>query len=87
MRPTYLYKDEKDFSRKVLIDMPYLSEHKKIRLPKYQFEDQLYMLIPANGNMEKYYLSQEKMLKEDSDFVYFSSPLKKKDLMLLEKLN
>ena len=78
MRTIYLRKDDKNGIRKVLLDMPYLSSHKIIRFPKYQFEDGLYLLNkPAKAKViEKYSLTKDKIKKEDDNFYYFKFPFK-----------
>jgi len=78
MRTIYLRKDDKYGIRKVLLDMPYLSSHKIIRFPKYQFEDGLYLLNKPGKSKEvqKYNLTKDKINKEDDNFYYFKFPFK-----------
>ena len=78
MRTIYLRKDDKYGIRKVLLDMPYLSSHKIIRFPKYQFEDGLYLLNKPGKAKEvkKYNLTKDKINKEDDNFYYFKFPFK-----------
>ncbi len=80
MRTIYLRKDSADFTRKVTIDMAYLVTHKKIRLPKYIFEEGLYLPFKdgkQEGNsFEKYNLTKDKIVSEDGNFYYFNFPFK-----------
>ena len=80
MRTLYLRKEENESVRKILIDMAYLVSNKKIRMPKYQFEDNLYLLFIPNpkndGEIQKYYLTKDKLLKEDNNHYYFDFPFK-----------
>lgn len=80
MRPIYLYVDKYGITRKVAIDLAYLFPHKQIRLPKWQFEDGLYLkYLPDNKNLtevEKYFLTKDKIIKEDNEFYYFKFPFK-----------
>ena len=49
--------------------MPYLVSHKVIRLPKRQWEDELYLPYKperTNIEFEKYFLSRDKIVNEDS---------------------
>ncbi|MHB8337677.1 MAG: hypothetical protein ACYDEE_09685 [Ignavibacteriaceae bacterium] len=75
MRTIYLRKDEKDFTRKILIDMAYLVSNNKIRLPKYYYEENLYLpyqkLNSNNEAFEKYFLTKDKIISEDADFYFF----------------
>lgn len=75
MNPIYLKKDTPKGTRNTVIDMPYLVIHKKIRLPKYHWEDGLYLnYIPINqGNkVEKYHLTKDKMIGEDENHYFFN---------------
>lgn len=78
MRTIYLYVEKHGITRKVGIDMAYLSEHKKIRLPKYYLEEGLYLLHRENKNydseVQKYYLSKDKIASEDEHFYYYDFP-------------
>jgi len=79
MRTIYLRKDETDYTRKLLLDMAYLVTHNKIRLPKYYFEDSLYLPYFKDKDkkeIHKYFLSKEDILSEDNDFYYFKFPFK-----------
>jgi len=75
MRTIYLRKDEKGFTRKILIDMAYLVSNNKIRLPKYYYEENLYLpyqkLNSNNEAFEKYFLTKDKIISEDTDFYFF----------------
>lgn len=73
MQPVYLIKDHTSFQRKIMLDMAWLSTHKQIRLPKYYFEDGLYLPYKSNSQerIEKYYLSRDKIIKEDEHHYYF----------------
>ena len=73
----YLKVNKNGIVRKVALDMASLASHKKIRLPKYYFEEGLYLSYKKNINdsvVEEYYLSKDKIKKEDSDFYYFDFP-------------
>lgn len=80
MRTIYLHKEDQNITRKVLLDMAYLVAHKKIRLPRYQFEDDLYMVyLPDtknNSKTEKYFLSKDKIISKDQTHLYFKFPFK-----------
>jgi hypothetical protein len=80
MRPIYLYIEKYGIIRKVAVDTAYLFPHKQIRLPKWQFEDGLYLNylaeIKNKSKVEKYFLTKDKILKEDKDFYYFAFPFK-----------
>lgn len=80
MRPIYLYVDKYGITRKVAIDLAYLFSHKQIRLPKWQFEDGIYLRYLPDYNdqtkAEKYFLTKDKIIKEDKDFYYFKFPFK-----------
>ncbi|MFN3871594.1 MAG: hypothetical protein ACK4R9_01195 [Ignavibacterium sp.] len=80
MRPIYLYVDKYGITLKIAIDLAYLFPHKQIRLPKWQYEDGLYLrYLPDNNDhskIEKYFLTKDKVIKEDNDFYYFKFPFK-----------
>ena len=79
MRTIYLKVNRNGLIRKVGIDMAFLSSHKKIRLPKYYFEEGLYLSYKKNlkeSAVEEYYLTKDKIKKEDTDFYYFDFPFK-----------
>ena len=75
----YLKVNTNGILRKIAVDMASLASHKKIRLPKYYFEDGLHLSYKKNINdsiVEEYYLTKDKIKKEDSDFYYFDFPFK-----------
>lgn len=79
MRTIYLYVNRNGFLRKVAVDMAYLFSHKQIRLPQYYFEDGLFFNFndpKKSNNIESYFLTRDKIVKEDKDFFYFSFPFK-----------
>lgn len=80
MRPIYLYIDKYGITRKVAVDLSYLFPHNQIRLPKWQFEDGLYLRYLSvkrdNSKIEKYFLTKDKVINEDNDFYYFKFPFK-----------
>jgi hypothetical protein len=80
MRALYLQKEELGFFRKIMIDMAYLASHKQIRLPKYYFEDDLFFPYSPNkkdpANIEKYFLTKDKIIKEDEHHYFFIFPFK-----------
>jgi hypothetical protein len=79
MRTIYLKVNRNGLIRKVGIDMAFLSSHNKIRLPKYYFEEGLYLSYKQNlkeSSVEEYYLIKDKVKKEDNDFYYFDFPFK-----------
>jgi len=83
MRTIYLRKDYKDYTRKILLDMAYLVAHKKIRLPKIYFEDNLYLpfISEANNNQpQKYFLTKDKVISEDTNHYFFDFPFKAKQV-------
>lgn len=79
MRIVYLRKDSDNFTRKISLDMAYLVTHKKIRMRKELFEDGLYLLFNPNKNdfeIEKYFLTKDKIKKEDENHYFFDFPFK-----------
>jgi len=80
MRATYLRVEKNEMTRKVAIDLAFLAKHGKIRFPKYLFEDGLYLPFvknpKENNNLEQYFLTKDKIEKEDQDFYYFNFPFK-----------
>ncbi len=79
MRTIYLKVNRNGFVRKISIDMAYLATNKKIRLPKYYFEEGIYLSYKKNINdsiVEEYFLTKDQIKKEDSDFYYFDFPFK-----------
>ena len=84
MRTIYLRKEENGFIRKILIDMAYLVSHKLIRLPKYYFEENLYLpykKLGAGIDIEKYFLLKDKIASEDNNFYYFKFPFKPEEVI------
>lgn len=79
MRTIYLRKDTNNGTRKILIDMPYLVSHKKIRLPKWQWEEGLYLPYKperANVEFEIYFLSEDKIIDKDENHYFFEFPFR-----------
>jgi hypothetical protein len=80
MRQLYLRKDSPTGVRKIMLDMASLVSHKNIRLPKYYFEDQLYLPylpdLKDRGKIEKFYLTKSNMIREDENFFYFDFKFK-----------
>jgi hypothetical protein len=79
MRTIYLSVNRNGLIRKVSIDMAFLASHKKIRLPKYYFEEGLYLSYKKDlkqQSVEEYFLTKDKVKKEDNDFYYFDFPFK-----------
>jgi hypothetical protein len=77
MKPIYIRKESDNILRKIMLDMPYLSTYKKIRFPKWQWEDGLYIPYKPERTIvefEKYYLSADRIVKEDENFYYFNFP-------------
>lgn len=82
MQPIYLIKQQDSFQRKVMIDMAWLWTHKQIRIPKYYFEDNLYLPHKSNksSQIEKYFLTRDKIIKEDEHYFYFKFPFKAQEV-------
>jgi hypothetical protein len=83
MRTIYLRKDYNNYTRKILMDMAYLVSHKKIRLPKTYFEDNLYFSYLTNDKNEqpqKYFLTRDKIISEDTNHYFFAFPFKAKQV-------
>ncbi len=79
MRTIYLRVEKNGIIRKISVDMAFLAKHNIIRLPKYYYEDGLYLpykSIKNNSSIENYYLTKDKSFKEDKDFYYFKFPFK-----------
>jgi hypothetical protein len=79
MRMIYLKVNKNGIVRKIAVDMASLASHKNIRLPKYYFEEGLYLSYKKNINessIDEYHLTKDKIKKEDSDFYYFDFPFK-----------
>lgn len=83
MRPIYLLVEKNNLIRKIMIDMAYLSAKKKIRLLKYLYEEGLYLLVPEGKDkttITKYFLTKDKIIKEDGDFYFFKFPFSIKEV-------
>lgn len=79
MRTIYLSVIRNGLIRKLSVDMAFLASHKKIRLPKYYFEEGLYLSYKKDlkqQSVEEYFLTKDKVKKEDNDFYYFDFPFK-----------
>jgi hypothetical protein len=79
MRTIYLKVNRNGLIRKVAIDMAFLASHKIIRLPKYYYEEGLYLSYKKDlkeSQIEEYFLTKDKIKKEDKDFYYFDFPFK-----------
>ena len=76
MKPIYLRKESNNITRKIMMDMAYLASHKKIRMPKWLYEDGLYFYFKKNEEIDKYFLSKEKIKKEDENHFFFDFPFK-----------
>lgn len=74
MRSIYLRTESEQLVRKVMIDMAYLVSHKKIRLPKIYYEEGIYLPIMKGNQIEKYYLTKDKIIKEDEFHYFFDFP-------------
>jgi hypothetical protein len=77
MKPIYFRVESKKGIRKVMADMAYLVYHKKIRLPKWLWEDGLYLPYKperTNVEFEKYFLTKDKVIKEDEHHFFFNFP-------------
>lgn len=82
MQPIYLIKDYGNFKRKIMLDMAWLSSHKEIRIPKYYYEDGLYLPFKSNHstNVDRYFLTRDKIFKEDQHHFYFKFPFKAEEV-------
>ena len=78
MSTYYLRVETHNRMRKILIDMAYLAKHNKIRLPKYYYEEGLYLpyKLDSNSITERYKLTKDKIIKEDEDHYFFKFPFK-----------
>ena len=79
MRTIYLRVAKNGLIRKIAIDMAYLAKHNVMRLPKYYFEEGLHLPfteVKNNSIVENYFLTKDKIFKEDNDFYYFKFPFK-----------
>ena len=74
MRSLYLRKENEQLMRKVMIDMAYLVSNKQIRLPKVYYEDGLYLPFMKENQVDKYYLTKDKIIKEDEFHYFFNFP-------------
>ena len=78
MKPVYALKDANNITRKVMLDMAYLAEHKQIRFFKYLYEDGLYLLYSGDKKnpekIEKFFLTRDKIKKEDENYLFFELP-------------
>lgn len=75
----YLRVNRTGIVRKVLVDMAFLLTHRIIRLPKYYCEEGLYFLYKnekSESLTEEYYLTKDKIIKEDKTYFYFNFPIK-----------
>ncbi len=79
MKPVYFRIETNNNTRKVMVDMAYLAGHKKIRLPKWQWEEGLFLPYKperTNVEFERYFLSKDKIIKEDPDHYFFNFPFR-----------
>lgn len=80
----YLKVSKNSIVRKIALDMAFLASHKKIRFPKYYFEEGLYLTYKKKINetaVDEYYLTKDKIKKEDLDFFYFDFPFKMEQVL------
>jgi hypothetical protein len=65
-----------------MLDMAWLSSHKQIRLPKYYMEEGNYLPIKSNSKneIEKYFLTKDKLIKEDDKHYFFKFPFKPEEV-------
>jgi len=79
MKPVYALIDANNITRKILLDMAYLAEHKQIRFFKYLYEDGLYFLFSGDKKnpkkVEKFFLTRDKIKKEDLNYLFFDLPI------------
>lgn len=83
MRPIYLRRDNHSGTRKVMVDMPYMVSYKKIRLPKWQWEEGLYLPYKperSHVEFEKYFLSRDNIIKEDEYHYFFDFPFHREEV-------
>jgi hypothetical protein len=80
MKPIYVRKEANNTTRKIMLDMAFISSNKKIRFPKYYMEDGLYFPYYPDKNdkskIEIFLLKKENAKKEDNDFYYYDFPFK-----------
>ena len=78
MKPVYALIDANNITRKILLDMAYLAEHKQIRFFKYLYEEGLYLLYSGDKKdpekIEKYFLTRDKIKKEDENYLFLELP-------------
>ena len=78
MKPVYALKDANNITRKILLDMAYLAEHNQIRFFKYLYENGLYFHFSGDkknpDKIDKYFLTMDKVKKEDGDYLFFELP-------------
>lgn len=74
MRQLYLRSENRNTLRKVMIDMAYLVSHKQIRLPKVYYEEGLYLPYFNKNETDKYFLTKDKIFKEDENHYFFKFP-------------
>jgi hypothetical protein len=65
-----------------MIDMAWLSSYKEIRLPKYKLEDGIYIPHKSKNSeeIEKYFLTKDKIIKEDDNHYFFKFPFKPEEV-------
>jgi hypothetical protein len=76
MKPVYMRKDSENITRKIMMDMAFLASHKKIRIPKWLYEDGLYFIYKNKTDVDKYFLTKDKIKKEDEYHYFFDFPFK-----------
>lgn len=84
MRTIYLRVENNGFIRKIAVDMAYLAKHNVIRLLKIYYEDGLYLPyknLKDSSLIENYYLTKDRIFKEDKDFYYFKFPFKMEQVL------
>ena len=74
MRSLYLRKENGKLIRKVMVDMAYLVSHRQIRLPKPYYEEGLYLPVMKNNQIDNYFLTKDKIIKEDEFHYFFEFP-------------
>ena len=80
MKPIYARKESNNITRKIMLDMAYLAKHKKIRMPKWLYEDGLYFYYINKNGTDKYFLTKDKIKKEDEYHYFFDFPFKAKQV-------
>ena len=84
MRPIYARKESNNITRKIMLDMAYLAKHRKIRMPKWLYEDGLYFYYKNKNETDKYFLTKDKIKKEDEYHYFFDFPFKANQVEDLE---